>query len=113
MKTAEGNLSTILRVDTFTLKLEGDVTLKQMKPFFVNVNFEYWAATHSTDFEEPSEPEYIEIQKVSTINDVYLTDSRGVMLHLSSYARMLDLLDETKYNKIVDAISLKQDFVKL
>jgi hypothetical protein len=113
MNTKEGKLETVLQVKTFTLRLNDDVSLHNMAPFLIRVCFEYWAETHSKDFEEPSSPEYIELLKVCTINDLYLTDGRGIMVHISPYGKFMDLLTEGNYSRITDALSLKQDEVML
>ena len=113
MKTQEGKQSCIMQVKTFSLKLNDDVSLHNMRPFLVNVCFEYWGPTKAIDFEEPDVPEYLALEKVCTIDDVYLTDARGIMVHISPYGKFLDLLSEAHYDALVDALSLKQEDVCL
>jgi hypothetical protein len=113
MNTIEGRLQTILRVETFTLKISDDLTMHSCHHFDVVVDWEYWPEVIAKDFEEPNEDEYLEVSQLYVLDKAYLTDEHGWMMSIDPRAKLMDVLTHVQYNAVADSLRLKQGSVKL
>jgi hypothetical protein len=96
----EGRQRTDLTVESFTLRVNDDLSLHNMYHFGLDVSFELWRYKKSLDHCEPDSEAYCELYSVKVLDRAYLSDDKGFMLSINPMANMLDIITEAQYDKI-------------
>ena len=97
----EGGASTaLLYVESLTIRV-GETTLKSAVPFPMHITLEYWPEVVAKDWEEPSQPEYLEATDARLLAPLFFTNSRGITTSLDGRLNVFDILSNEQYEKIV------------
>jgi hypothetical protein len=100
----QGGCSTaLLLINSLTLQV-GQMSLKSSVTFPVHVKLEYWPHVKANSFEEPDEPEFLEVYSVTLLSPLYMTNFTGLTMSLDSRLNLLDILSNYQYERLVAAL---------
>jgi hypothetical protein len=97
-----GRSAALLVINSLTLQV-GQMRLKSSAAFPVHVQLEYWPPIKGSE-EDPPEPEFLELISATLLSPVYMTTFAGLTLSLDSRLNLLDILDESQYERLTAAL---------
>ena len=113
MNTKDGRQHTTLRVETFTLRVNDDVSLYSSYQFDIDVSFEHWDAVYYHDYEQPDEPQYVDLYSVKIIDRACLSGDKGMTVYMDPRFELLEVLTDNQFLAVCDVLMLRQESVKL
>ena len=99
----EGRSTALLLVSSFTLSV-GEMKLSTTTPFPLHIELVYWPEVRAKDFEEPDEPEFLELISATLLSPIFMSNYYGLTLSLDGRLNVLELLDDDQYGRVVASL---------
>jgi hypothetical protein len=100
----EGGPSTaLLIVDSLTIRV-GEMKLSCTTPFPLHFEIDYSPAVKGTNWEEPDEPEFLNLISATLLSPIFMSNFSGITLSLDARLNVLELLDDRQYGILWEAL---------